>query len=63
LVTANFISTIFKHVSTITSQKVNARLRNGNILIRPPKKVKTHPAAGKLMLTVFGTHKGYYWKT
>jgi hypothetical protein len=25
------------------------------------RKLKMHPTAGKLMLIVFGTHKGYYW--
>ena len=50
-----------KHGSTITRQRVKARVWNGNILALPgkKKKFKTHPTAGKLMLTVFGSHKGH----
>jgi hypothetical protein len=45
-----------RHGSTIMSQRVNARVWNGNILIRPPKKaqnVSHHRKANAY--SVFGT--------
>jgi hypothetical protein len=47
--------------SIVTSQRVNARVWNWHISFACQEKVQTHPTAGRLMLTLFGTHKGYCW--
>ena len=58
-----------KHGSTITSQRVNARVWNANILIRPPRKIQ-NPSNCRITCTCSfffwgggGNHRGYYWNT
>jgi hypothetical protein len=51
-----------KHRSTIMSQRVNARVWNGNILIHLPQKAQNASHHRKAnACSFFRAHKGYYW--